>query len=418
MQFEGKASSIGPTSSTGWTCVWWDVEADARVIESTPVPFLSIDDDPYLEICARGDDEAVVVARMDRPLDEASAVAMADTLLRMFGPPEAAHPLAKVLRTPDIDLDDLVTELRLLLYLPQLEEPLQSLGVVMARSDDLGLRMAAALAGPTSLMNAGNSWTALTPHALDEVNAGPLAAAVSAVAGRKERQLLLWRNGRAFGVGVWRRGRVEGDWAWNEAWIDVTPDPLDHERSAVEALTAVAIGEVDRAKVRALLARTKADIETLSELLGILGLPVTPLAQLEPDTRAPGPGSQGVEWAELIGKTTAKRATFTAARADWKRPVAARYRVPYWFFTIFTIVMASAAVLMTTLQVMVLATDAGVLGVGYALSDRDGALVDQAGARSDEWLWLAVFVALSAVLIPTSVGRIKRLRPPRGVTPD
>ena len=65
-------------------------------------------------------------------------------------------------------------------------------------------------------------------------------------------------------------------------------------------------------------------------------------------------------------------------------------------YAVGTVVAAAVCVAMTALMIAVLVTD--------------GAVTEQAGTSREDWVALAVFTALSLILIPTSVFRIRRAR--------
>jgi hypothetical protein len=65
-------------------------------------------------------------------------------------------------------------------------------------------------------------------------------------------------------------------------------------------------------------------------------------------------------------------------------------------YAVGTVGAAAVSVAMTALMIAVLATH--------------GAVTEQAGTSREDWVYLAIFAALTLISIPTGVNRIRRVR--------
>jgi hypothetical protein len=251
-------------------------------------------------------------------------------------------------------------------------------------------RLGAGIAGPTWLMQAREGWTIAIPTFVDEAPVEALAAAISGAVKRRERVLLVWGRDRAFGLQVWRGGKIDVSTTWGTGWETVAGDPLALEAAVVSAVTPLQ-SALHLPSLRALLRRRDLDEQAAASLLDLLGLP-DGVASILHSSDAP----EGMPGAELVPKMTPGDAAKAVFRSERTGPVEGRKRPFYLAYAVGTALAALVCLAMTGLSIAVLITD--------------GAIVDQAGATGEDRLFLGIFVALSLVLIPTAVHRLRRVR--------
>lgn len=392
----GLGASIGPTSAAGWTAVWLEAGDELRLTDGH--------DHLMLEADASGWEWGLVLGNVSStspkpPLtltadrDPSDVETMATALVDTFGPPGVEHSVREALSDESTDLDDVLTRLSDVLDWPPLVEPEPQRSVVLHRGDRVAVRMAASIAGPAMLVDAGDGWVAASPVGDDPELTDPLAAAVSAGDRRRAPTLVLWRDGDACGYQVWRRGLPDSSWTWGSRWRFLPESDLALETRAVASLTAALRQEIDAPLLRALLRRRETG-DALAELVELLRLPEVSLTLLDVDpTDAELAGASG---RELVERTSARRAWVTAVRSP----------APWEDSRVFGRLSAVVAV-GTVLAALVCL---GMLALGVAVVLSDGAVVDAPRATGDDRAAVAVFGLLTMVLVPLAVRRWRRWR--------
>ncbi len=252
----GSSALVGPTSASGWTGAWSESpegqEPDMAACSSVVV----VDETPSgPRLVLREGGEPVVTLDWSCRSDQPSVAVAAACLTSMFGPPDRVAEVEELLSDAGHDAESLLEGLERLLDLPQLIEPDPDAVVVVCRGEVPLIRMAAAIAGPVWLVDAGAGWTLVIPTQTGGAAHAGVAAAVSAAGRRKECTLLLRRGGPARGVGVWSRGAVDANWSWNSPWRTVDPQELATETATCVALAAAAPPGLHLPTLRALLRR-------------------------------------------------------------------------------------------------------------------------------------------------------------------
>ena len=387
--------SVGPTSGSGWTALWWE-QSGAPDVTTCPGAYLAVvDADDALTLHVRTADRRVLrrVWPANRGVDPGNAPEeVAAELAGLFSSGEEKAALRALLERELDDPDDLLQALDEILDLPELEEPRPPHTAVAHRGDPALARLAASIAGPAYVSAGRDGWTTLSPAGEEPEAAFVLAAALSGAARRRDAELLVWRNGAACGWQLWARGNPVASSDWNTAWCLVSSDPMGDEAEAVRRLVALATGPVEEGYLRALLRRRRSDGDPLAELADLLGLPGELLDALErPETFR---GSAGVA---LVERVPPHRAVLAQVRGGRDLSDASPARRAAWVvYAYATTVAAALCVGLSALSVAVLATG--------------GAVVDQPGTTGEDWLTLAVSLVGSAVLIPTARWRLRRLK--------
>ncbi len=393
----GVTGSVGPTSATGWTAAWLDTLPDQEIDLASAGTFLLIDDLPSgTRMVLRDEHGAAMALTWPPQKEDAPADAAARQLASMFGAPEAAAKLEALLTDADHDAETLTSDLADVVELPELIERSPRAAAVFTRADVAIVRLAGAIAGPTWLTEAGDGWTiaqsTVEPEEAEFAGA-ELAASISAAGSRRDRTLLLWRDGEASGFTIWRHGSIEGIWSWNGRWRDIDDDEaaLTKETVCAEALAAIARDRPDMFRLRELLRRGDHAEDALSELAVLLGIPCDSLTVLDQAT-TPRPGPQ----AELVKRSTPSAAWWATVRQPRSRPVHGWLRPIYLAYTVGTIVAA------------LFSTGMAILGIGVIATG--GSLIDEPQVTFEDWAFTGLFALLSVTLVPTAVFRVRRLR--------
>jgi hypothetical protein len=382
---------VGPTATSGWTCVWLEGD-DLDGVDDFGFP-------AYLWAYPTPSGSTVELVRAGRPperrewapsSDPVAMTALADALVDLFGPEDAWDALRSLLTHDDLDIGSFWDRLDEVLNLPELAAPEPERCVVATRGDRAMIRMAAAIAGPAWMLPVDTAWTVAIPAHDEDSRADVLAAAISGAAKRRERTVHIWSHGPAVGLQIWRRGSLEVSWSWGTAWETIVGEPLQFESEVCNAIAALN-PDLHLPSLRALLRQDRLDEAALASLLELLGLPDS-IGQTVAASRAP----DRIPGAELIHKATARQATMAAMRSDWSDRRQVRNRPLYLIYAIGSAVAALVCLAMTCLGVAVLVTD--------------GAVVDQAGVTAEDWLFAGVAAVLTVVLIPTAIYRLRRSR--------
>lgn len=322
-----------------------------------------------------------------RPQDDALAGALTD----LFECGERQGDVEEVLLEGPVDSDELVESLDALLDLPELYQPVPAAAAVAFRGDRKIARFAASIAGPALLGTEPDGWSVLLASGDDETRSAQLAAGLSGAARRHDVVLDVWRDGPGSGWSLWSRGRAVAEWSWNTRWWFSNPDPEGAEAFTVRRLVKSMGHPVDEDALRVLLRSLCPDRDPLVELVALLGLPVDLLVALdEPERFAE------LAQVEDVAKSSIRKAVVQGARGNDGADAPPRWPALSMAYAVGTVVAAAICVAMTALSVAVLSTH--------------GAVVEQAGATREDWVFLAVFAALSLILIPTAVVRIRRVR--------
>lgn len=314
----------------------------------------------------------------------------------MFGALDRVNDLEELLSDAEHDVESLVTGLVEILELPELMEQGACSAGVFCRIEDSIVRLASAMAGPTWLIEAGGGWrVAQSADGGDEADFAnaELAAAISAAGPRRDRALLLWRDGDAAGFTVWRRGSVEAGHSWNSRWRGLEDDELAlvRETACVTGLAAVAGEDLHLPSLRALLRRSDHAGDPLAALAHLLGIPQSSLAVLDQSGRP----REGLG-AELVKRSSSIAAWWAAVRHRTPQPIRRSLRPFYVAYTVGTVLAALVTSALTVLGIGILATG--------------GSLIDEPSITFEDWKQTGLLALLSVVLIPTAVFRIRRLR--------
>jgi hypothetical protein len=167
-------------------------------------------------------------------------------------------------------------------------------------------------------------------------------------------------------------------------------DPLAFETTVTKAITPLN-PDLHLPTLRALLRRPRLDDGAVASLLDLLGLPRSTAETLRA-SQAP----ERIPGAELVEKATPRAATTAAMRADWADRRRIRNRPLYLAYAIGTALAALVCLAMT--------------GLGIAVLVTRGKLVDQEGVTAEDWLLVGVTAALTVVLIPTAIYRLRKFR--------
>jgi hypothetical protein len=386
-------ASIGPTSRKGWTTLWSEeVEESDRA--DYGAQYLAIDETPDgLQLDALLG--SGVALRQVWPYASGTPMvqndAMAGALAGLFDCRDRQQDVEELLRGEPWDPEELVESLVVLLDLPELYEPIPAVSVVAFRGEHKIARFAATIAGPALLCAAPDGWSILLASGEDETRSVQLAAGLSGAARRRDLVLEVWRDGTGSGWSLWRRGRSVAEWSWNTSWCFLKSDPVGAEALTVQRLVKALGHPVDEDSLRVLLRSKRQDLDPLAELVALLGLPMDLLVALDhPERFAERAGVKDID------KTSARRAVLQGARGDFDADALPRWPALSIAYAVGTAVAAAICVAMTGLMIAVLVTH--------------GAVTEQAGTSREDWVYLAVFGALSLILIPTGVFRIRRLR--------
>lgn len=386
-------ASIGPTSSRGWTTLWSEeVEESDRA--DYGAQYLAIDETPDgLQLDALLGSGAAL--RQVWPYAAGTPMvqndAMAAALAELFDCRDRQQDVEELLRGEPWDPEELVESLDALLDLPELYEPIPAVAVVAFRGEHKIARFAASIAGPALVCAEPDGWSILLASGADETRSVQLAAGLSGAARRRDLVVDVWRDGTGSGWSLWRRGRSVAEWSWNTRWWFLKSDPVGAEALTVRRLVKALGHPVDEDSLRVLLRSKRQDLDPLAELVALLSLPMDLLVPLDqPERFAERAG------VEDIAKTSARRAVLQGARDDFDADAPPRWPALSMAYAVGTVVAAAVCVAMTALMIAVLATH--------------GAVTEQAGTSREDWVYLAVFAALSLILIPTGVFRIRRVR--------
>lgn len=386
-------ASVGPTSTSGWTCAWLHEASALAAAGWEPEQHLSIRDTPSGGALVSARDangtEAVLWSSEGAAIEPSEA---ASTLARMFDAWAHQDDLEVLFSQEALDADAFEEALAVLLTLPALS-PGPAPGVVVCDGDPARVRMAVGIAGPASVSTVGRGWLAIAapPGAGD---AEDLAAAISAVVRRRDHTLVLWREADSSGVQIWVRGQVQASWSWG-GW-----ELTDHDLGAAESrfceMCASLSPDIHMPALRALLRRwTSAD--PLAELIELLTLPDALLGIV--DATATG---QALPDAVEIDRVPFRRAWWAAVASDATAPKPVRHRGVYGAFAVATVLAALVSLAMTALAIAVIATD--------------GSVIEQPGHSLQDWVAVVAFALLTALLVPTATIRIRKLiaRPKAG----
>lgn len=376
---------VGPTSTSGWTCVWLDDESELAAAGWEPEEYLSIRDAPSVGAVVSVRDangtEAVLWSSEGAAIEPSEA---ASTLARMFDAWEHRDDLEVLFSQEALDADDFEEALAGLLRLPALS-PGPAPGVVVCDGDPAKVRMAAGIAGPASVSTVGRGWLAIAapPGA---GGAEDLAAAISAVVRRRDHTLVLWREADSSGVQNWVRSQVQSSWSWG-GW-ELTDHDLEAESRFCEMCASIS-PDIHMPALRALLRRwTSAD--PLAELIELLTLPDAILGVVE--ATATG---QALPDAVHIDRVPIRRAWWAAVTSDATTPKPVRHRGIYGAYAVATALAALVSLVMTALAIAVITTD--------------GSVIEQPGHSLQDWVAVVAFALLTAILVPTATIRIRKL---------
>lgn len=394
--------TVGPTSASGWTCIWLDFGPEYPSGIDDPVG-LGFAESVWVEDTVRGLLMEVrrsgVTERLTfRPAadpDQVNRVAVA--VVDLFGPSMALAEVQELLSRDTLDDNELAEGLETLLALPELRptEPSPASPertIIATRGDESMVRMALTIAGPAWALPPDQGWTiAMAAPAGSDQPAEVLAAAVSATTKRRDRTVLIWRRDSSLGLQVWRRGTLQASWTWGTGWDTVVTDSLEFETSVCDEILAVN-PSLHLPTLRSLMRRPDLDKESVATLLGVLGLP--PCAH---HALSMGADPGRLPDAAFIDRGTTTRAWIDAVAVDHAQWVTRMQRSR--FYPAYAIGTAVAALVCLLLAVM-----------GAAVLITDGSVVDEAGATSEDWLTFGILATLTVVLVPTAVVRLKRLR--------
>lgn len=396
VETRGLIGSIGPTSASGWTALW-SPEAGESGLSDRGVPYFTlVETGEGLQmdvLLGTGENlhQAWLHGKNVEGIPSERAEVLATGLTELFESPDQQRDLVDLLVREPFDPEELAESLGSVLELPELYELTPEVAVVTYRGAHKIARFAATIVGPALVRSVADGWSILLATGEDEDRSSQLAAGVSGAAGRNDPVFLLWRDGATSGWSLWKRGFQVADGSWNARWRFVDPDPTGAEEQTVRCLVKAISQPIDETLLRALLRRKRSDRDPLAELVALLGLPMDLLAALDDLKRFAE--RAGVE---DITKTSVSRAVLKGARGGFDADTPAKWPFLSTVYALATVVAAVVCVAMTTLGISVLATN--------------GAVVEQVGTSHEDWVSVAVFGALSLILIPAGVLRIRRAR--------
>ena len=379
---------VGPTAASGWTCVGLDHDVDDAVRLGFSTYFCVEETRSGLNLELKSDTGAQRLT-WSQVSNTSQRDALANGLVDQFGPAHALDQLRALLAEDDLDAESFWQALEAVLELPEVAAPEPDRCVVVTRGDPEMVRLAAAIAGPTWILSVDSGWTITIP-AHDESPTEALAAAVSGAMKRRDRTVLLWSHGDAFGLQIWRRGSVDVSWSWGSGWETVVSDPLAFETAVSEAIIPIN-PDLHVPTLRSLLRRQRLDELAVTSLLELLGMPST-VAEALGASQTP----EEVPRAELVQRATPRQATVTALRSAWVDRRQSRSRPLYLIYAVGTAVAAFVCLVMTCLGIAVLVTD--------------GSVVDQTAVTTEDQVFVGVFAILTVVLTPTAVYRLRKAR--------
>lgn len=389
--------SVGPTASSGWTCVWLDEESD-RVAGLGFSSYLWADEGiEGLILEVRTPSTNPQRFDLDGVKDSSKIDAVAGTLVGLLGPARSPSDVRTLLSRGDLDAVTLWEGLKANLDLPELSGPEPIHCVVLTHGDAAMVRLAAAIAGPTWLAPVGGGWILTIQTQREDAAAESLAAAVSGATRRRDRTVLLWSHGGAFGLQIWAGGSMDASWAWATGWEPVISDWLEFETAVCQAIVPVQ-PDLHLPTLRALLRRKDLDEAGVAALLNLLGLP-----QSVADTLKGRPVTESITGIECVERATPRNAVVAGMRSDWAESRPPRSRPVYLAYAIGTAVAAGVCLAMTVLGIAVLATN--------------GSAIDQAGATTEDQVFVGIFALLTLVLTLTAAHRVRRYRRSRGNPP-
>lgn len=393
-------ASVGPTSQSGWTCVWLDQDDATEPADWGVEEYLTVEELASGSARVRARDSNGTTAVLWSSEGAAFEPRRAATMLAgMFDAWDHLAGLEVLCATADPYAFE--SGLEGLLDLPELE-PGPSTGVIISDGDPMMVRTAAAVAGPGYITPVGQGWLAIAPTPIAASGPAPvagdaedLAVAISAVVRRRDHTLVLRREAGRAGVEIWGRGGVLAGWSWG-GWELVDPGWAE---SVFCELCASINPEIHIPTLRALLRRWTSD-DPLAELIGLLGLPEVILRHV--DATAAG---QTLPDSERIERLPPRRAWRAAATSSAATPTLIGHRLFYGAFTAVTVLAAVVSLAMTALGIAVIATD--------------GSVIEQDGHSLEDWAFVGFFalftVFLTAMLAPTATFRLLRLfARPRG----
>jgi hypothetical protein len=334
---------------------------------------------------------------VNRVKDTKQVDAVAGSLVGLLGPAGSTSDVQALLSRADLDVETLWEGLEAHLDLPELSGPEPRHDVVLTRGEPAMARLAAAIAGPTWMAPVDAGWILTIPAQREDAAAEALAAAVSGATSRRDRTVLLWSHGEAFGLQIWAGGSMDASWTWATGWETVVGDWLEFETTVCKAIVPVR-PDLHLPTLRALLRRKDLDEAGIASLLDLLGLP-QPVA----DTLRASALPESIPGVELVQGATPRNAVVAAMRSEWAENRPPRNRPLYLAYAIGTAVAAIVCVAMTALGLAVLATD--------------GSAIDQAGTTTEDKVYVGIFALLTLVLAPTAVHRLRRCREGHGKPP-
>lgn len=388
-------ASIGPTSCRGWTTLWSEeVEESDRA--DYGAEYLAIEETPdglQLDVLLGAGAALRQVWQYDDWTPMVQNDALAGALAELFDCRDRQREVEDLLGGGPFDPEELVESLDALLDLPELSEPIPAVAAVAFRGEHKIARFAATIAGPALVCPELDGWSILLASGENETRSVQLAAGLSGAARRRDLVLDVWRDGTGSGWSLWRRGVSESvaEWSWNTRWWFLKPDPIGAEALTIRRLVKALGHPVDEDALRVLLRTQRQDHDPLAELVALLGLPMDLLVALDKPERFAESAS-----VEDIAKTSARRAVLQGARGGFDEDARPRWPALSMAYAVGTVVAAAVCVAMTALMIAVLVTH--------------GAVTEQAETSREDWVYLAVFGALSLILIPTGVFRIRRVR--------
>ncbi|WP_029287415.1 hypothetical protein [Cellulomonas sp. HZM] len=383
---------VGPTDARGWTTVYADAEHELAARFET---WVSLDDEtsePSVRVHDREDDAQGTWGDAGHETWAATqgrhrVAQLLVALLATAGAVGTGQGTGKGTAggTADDPAVDLVAEalvdvvehgdvggLAAVLALPEIEPAAPAHALVAVRSREQYVRVAAMIAGPARMVDAGRGWWVLAPDGPNEPEhedrAWELAWSVAAAVGRHDAVLYVCSSGRERVAHLMSRGGPREVAAWDASWERSVDDSAERYAALVARL-----GEAEHPSHTRALLRRRSAADGLGELCALLGVPRL-VAELADEPAGFGAG-------ELVERSGARRAWWTAVRTA----SAAGPERPAWL-----------RLLVACLGMVV---EGAVAAFLVAMAVTDGAFADASPlSRSDVWfIGVAGPVALAAL---------------------
>ena len=389
----GTNALVGPTDERGWTTVHADAEHDlAR---------------RFAEWLIEDPDEAGLQLRIgtaqhtlswlwrdhaEVPDVTGDVRAIARVLAETFGEGHEVERVVDRLMVPATDRDWLLPALGL--RLPELEDLGPAVALVAVRAPESDVRIAAAIAGPARILDAGDGWWLAAAEAAhqseDHLPSWELARAAADMTSRRAPVLYVGRRDAARTVLLMTRSEHVPVAGWDLRWESSTDSSSDRY-----AALAARLGEAEvPAHARALLRRRSAP-DGVATLCAMFGVPTAVAEILE----NPGVLTSG----ELVQRSSPGRAWWTAVR-EAARVEEAQPR--------------GVTVRRLTVAVLGVLLEAVVVAYFVAMALTDGHLTGEGPLDRSDWWFIVIVtpIALASLVWCALVARraIRGLRASRG----